>query len=168
MVSRRPCLSTAPAFMMVHPLLLLALAPLAWGQTFQRLGACPDLGCILPPDQYVSGVSTPTVLTPPRSDFLPGQYFDVRVEVHAPVNGSQATGKTQPDTRFSLAISKVGGSTQQAAAYFGVNEPRLETWNFTWYEGGIAICLSSLECALIGSRSLCAKGQDALQSQCCQ
>jgi hypothetical protein len=22
-------------------------------QTFQRLGGCPDLGCIFPPDQYV-------------------------------------------------------------------------------------------------------------------
>lgn len=23
-------------------------------QTFQRLGGCPDLGCVFPPDQYVA------------------------------------------------------------------------------------------------------------------
>lgn len=27
------------------------LLPSTQGQTFQRLGSCPDLGCILPPDQ---------------------------------------------------------------------------------------------------------------------
>jgi hypothetical protein len=35
---------------------LLAAASLvaqSYGQTFQRLGACPKLGCIFPPDQYV-------------------------------------------------------------------------------------------------------------------
>jgi hypothetical protein len=35
-------------------------------QTFQRLGACPSLGCVFPPNQ---------------SDFLPGQWFDIRLEV---------------------------------------------------------------------------------------
>jgi len=44
-------------------------------QTFKRLGGCPKLGCIFPPDQ---------------ADFLPGAYFDVRLEVHAPVNGTEA------------------------------------------------------------------------------
>lgn len=48
-------------------------------QTFQRLGTCPTLGCILPPD---------------AQDFLAGQYFDIRLEVHAPVNGSEATDGT--------------------------------------------------------------------------
>ena len=28
-------------------------------------------------------------LTRGRADFLAGQYFDIRVEVHAPVNGSE-------------------------------------------------------------------------------
>lgn len=45
-------------------------------QTFQRLGTCPKLGCIFPPD---------------RAEFLPGVHFDVRVEVHAPVNGSEVS-----------------------------------------------------------------------------
>lgn len=51
------------------------LASAVSAQTFRRLGTCPTLGCILPPDQQ---------------DFLAGQYFDIRLEVHAPVNGSGA------------------------------------------------------------------------------
>lgn len=47
----------------------------ATAQTFKRLGACPKLGCVFPPDQ---------------ADFLPGALFDIRLEVHAPVNGSEA------------------------------------------------------------------------------
>lgn len=49
------------------------------GQTFQRLGTCPTLGCIIPPD---------------AQDFLAGQYFDIRIEIHAPVNGSEVTDGT--------------------------------------------------------------------------
>ena len=93
-------------------------------QTFQRLGTCPTLGCILPPDQ---------------SEFLSGQYFDLRVEVHAPVNGSETIeGYSEPDTNFTLNVrSETGGDgvqAQSAAAFFSVEEPELETWNFTWYE----------------------------------
>lgn len=53
---------------------VVAVASLASAQTFQRLGGCPTLGCLLPPDQ---------------TDFLAGAYFDIRVEIHAPVNGSE-------------------------------------------------------------------------------
>ena len=87
-------------------------------QTFQRLGTCPSLGCILPPDQQ---------------DFLAGQFFDIRLEVHAPINGTEATdGK--PDENFTFTISKVGGAAQSASDFFGVDEPQLETWDFSWYE----------------------------------
>lgn len=55
------------------------LVSLVSAQTFQRLGGCPDLGCVFPPDQ---------------TDFLAGQYFDIRVEVHAPVNGSEGESKS--------------------------------------------------------------------------
>lgn len=74
--------------------------------------------------------------SPNRSDFLAGQYFDIRLEVHAPVNGSEANGGV-PDPNFSFKIEKVvaGGQGQNATAYFGVKEPALETWNFTWFEG---------------------------------
>lgn len=38
----------------VAGLALVLVARSAVAQTFQRLGGCPDLGCIFPPDQYVS------------------------------------------------------------------------------------------------------------------
>lgn len=86
------------------------------GQTFQRLGTCPTLGCILPPDQQ---------------DFLAGQFFDIRLEVHAPLNGTEATdGK--PDENFTFTIGKVGEDAVAATEFFGIEEPELETWDFSW------------------------------------
>ncbi|EXJ91971.1 hypothetical protein A1O3_00521 [Capronia epimyces CBS 606.96] len=111
--------------MRTHPGLKATLAIAAFcaqcaAQTYQRLGGCPTLGCILPPDQV---------------DFLPGQYFDIRVEVHAPLNGSEVIpGYTTPDTNFTLTIEKEGQAAKPAAAFFNIPEPTLETWNFTWYE----------------------------------
>ncbi|KAL5353804.1 hypothetical protein ACLOAV_001846 [Pseudogymnoascus australis] len=93
-------------------------ASLVSAQSFQRLGACPDLGCVFPPDQ---------------ADFLAGQYFDIRVEVHAPVNGSEANGGI-PDKRFSLAIQKAGGTSQPVSKFFDITEPAIEEWKFKWYE----------------------------------
>ena len=69
----------------------------------------------------------------PRTDFLAGQYFDIRLEVHAPVNGSEANGG-KPDTKFKLEIAKEGKAAVDVAKYFKVKEPQLETWNFTWFE----------------------------------
>ena len=94
---------------------VLAFSLFTNAQTFQRLGTCPAFGCILPPDQQ---------------DFLAGQFFDVRLEVHAPVNGSEATDGV-PDEDFTFTIGKVGGTAQPAAEFFGVDEPALETWDFT-------------------------------------
>lgn len=68
-----------------------------------------------------------------RTDFLAGQFFDIRLEVHAPVNGSEANGGI-PDSNFTLTVSK-DGDTRNAAAFFGMSEPSVERWNFTWYEG---------------------------------
>ncbi|KAI9668341.1 MAG: hypothetical protein M1829_005545 [Trizodia sp. TS-e1964] len=90
----------------------------ARAQTFQRLGACPTLGCVFPPDQV---------------DFLAGQYFDIRLEVHAPVNGTEANGGV-PDPNFTFTIGKKGSAAQNATIFFKTTEPKLETWNFTWYE----------------------------------
>ncbi|KAL9101948.1 MAG: hypothetical protein Q9163_002836 [Psora crenata] len=67
-----------------------------------------------------------------RADFLAGQYFDIRLEVHAPINGSEANGG-KPDPNFTFTIAKKG-SPQNASVYFNVPEPQLERWNFTWYE----------------------------------
>ena len=68
-----------------------------------------------------------------RVDFLAGQFFDIRLEVHAPVNGSEANGGI-PDPNFAFSITR-DGKTQPATEYFGLSEPALERWNFTWYEG---------------------------------
>jgi len=73
------------------------------------------------------------VFPPDQSDFLAGQYFDIRLEVHAPVNGSEANGGV-PDENFTFAISKNGGASQSGAAYFKLAEPQLEKWDFSWYE----------------------------------
>jgi hypothetical protein len=99
--------------------LLGAYLSVVSAQTFQRLGACPDLGCVFPPDQ---------------ADFLPGQFFDLRVEVHAPVNGSEAFNNGVPDKDFSVTVTKKGAASQKVTDFFGVEEPELETWKFSWYE----------------------------------
>ncbi|TWU77589.1 hypothetical protein ED733_007783 [Metarhizium rileyi] len=88
-------------------------------QTYQRLGTCPTLGCLLPPDQ---------------SDFLPGQLFDLRVEVHAPVNGSEAAHDGKPDEEFRVTIAKDGREAKDITEFFGVKEPKMEKWTFKWYE----------------------------------
>jgi hypothetical protein len=77
------------------------------------------LGCILPPDQ---------------TDFLPGQYFDLRVEVHAPVDGSEAFSDGKPDEKFTVTIDKKGSGAKSFAEYFKLEEPKLEKWSFSWYE----------------------------------
>ena len=100
-------------------LVAVASLPAVSAQTFQRLGTCPTLGCLLPPDQ---------------SDFLPGQLFDFRAEVHAPINGSEAAYGGQADTRFNVTIAKQGGAAQSFAKHFLVPEPELEIWQFQWYE----------------------------------
>ncbi|KAI1832631.1 hypothetical protein DTO006G1_1671 [Penicillium roqueforti] len=103
---------------------LACFVSFAAAQTFQRLGGCPDLGCIFPPDQV---------------DFLAGQYFDIRLEVHSPVNGSEARVGS-PDENFTFTIAKKGNGKEKgksavtAAKYFKIDEPQLEKWNFTWYE----------------------------------
>jgi hypothetical protein len=98
---------------------LAALLSAVSAQTFQRLGTCPTLGCVLPPDQ---------------SDFLPGQLFDFRVEVHAPVNGSEAAHNGKPDEKFKVTIAKGNGKAKDFADVFGVKEPALEKWTFNWFE----------------------------------
>jgi hypothetical protein len=69
-----------------------------------------------------------------RADFLPGQYFDIRLEVHSPVNGSEARAG-EPDPNFTFTIAKKGKKPVSATKYFDIKEPELERWNFTWYEG---------------------------------
>jgi hypothetical protein len=136
--------------MAVIGLLLIAvlaiLAPVAQSQTFQRLGACPTLGCVFPPDLLASGFRIPTrlvsILTSSRlrTDFLAGQFFDIRLEVHAPVNGSEANGG-KADPNFTFTVARKGIAAKSASAFFNAPEPKLEIWNFTWNEG-MRICAS--------------------------
>lgn len=93
------------------------LASSVSAQTFQRLGGCPTLGCVFPPDQQ---------------DFLAGQYFDIRLEVHAPVNGSEAYANGVPDENFSLTIGKVDEEALDVTEFFAVEDPEVEKWDFTW------------------------------------
>ncbi|KAI9040700.1 alkaline phosphatase [Aspergillus affinis] len=97
---------------------LALFASYAVAQTYQRLGGCPSLGCVFPPDQ---------------ADFLPGQHFDIRLEVHSPVNGSEAR-KGEPDPNFKFTIAKKGHKAVPVDEYFDIDEAKLERWNFTWYE----------------------------------
>lgn len=85
-------------------------------QTFQRLGGCPKLGCVFPPD---------------HTDFLSGQFFDIRVEVHAPVNGSEAAHGGVADEKFTFCIQHGKGECQSAAKFFSIKEPTLEKWTFS-------------------------------------
>ncbi|KAG6817664.1 hypothetical protein H0H87_005421 [Tephrocybe sp. NHM501043] len=98
----------------------LFLANAVSAQYYKRLGACPKLGCVFPPDQ---------------TDFLVGQYFDVRLEVHAPVNGSEArsTNPGVPDEQFTFCIQSEHGQCKDASAFFG-QEPALEKWSFSYFE----------------------------------
>ncbi|RDB25842.1 Alkaline phosphatase H [Hypsizygus marmoreus] len=88
-------------------------------QTFKRLGGCPKLGCLFPPDQ---------------TDFLAGQFFDIRLEVHAPINGSEVFNGGVPDEKFTLCIQSGKGPCQSATKFFSVKEPALEKWTFSYYE----------------------------------
>jgi len=88
-------------------------------QTFQRLGTCPTLGCVIPPDQQ---------------DFLPGQEFDIRFEVHAPKNGTETFNNGVPDEKFTATIAKEGGRPKSISEFFKLKEPPVEKWTFSWYE----------------------------------
>ncbi|CAP73496.1 uncharacterized protein PODANS_2_8640 [Podospora anserina S mat+] len=99
---------------------LAATASVASAQTYRRFGTCPSLGCVIPPDQQ---------------DFLPGQEFDIRFEVHAPKNGSEAFNNGVPDEKFTATISKDGGRPRSIADFFKIrSEPSLEKWTFSWFE----------------------------------
>ncbi|KAL2022424.1 hypothetical protein VTK56DRAFT_5491 [Thermocarpiscus australiensis] len=98
---------------------LAALLSGVSAQTFRRLGTCPTLGCVIPPDQQ---------------DFLPGQEFDIRFEIHAPKNGSEAFNNGVPDEKFTATIAKDGGKPRSIADFFKLKEPKLEKWTFSWYE----------------------------------
>ncbi|GAA5978887.1 hypothetical protein JCM11641_003603 [Rhodosporidiobolus odoratus] len=89
-------------------------------QTYRRAAACPSLGCLYPPDQ---------------TEFIAGQVFDIRVEVHAPLNGSQAFNNGVPYDDFALYIrGKDAGEMQEISHFYGIEDPARSTYNFTYFE----------------------------------
>jgi len=78
------------------------------------------VGCVFPPDQ---------------TDFLAGQFFDIRLEVHAPINGSEASHGGVPDTNFTLTIQKDCRDEKPVTSFFNVTEAPIEKWTFNYYEG---------------------------------
>ena len=55
------------------------------------------------------------------------------MEVHAPVNGSESKNNGIPDQAFTFTIAKNGGQAVDAATYFKVPEPKIESWKFSYY-----------------------------------
>ena len=50
--------------------------------------------------------------------------FDIRVEVQAPVNGSEAYNNGVPSEDFSVTIAGHGGQASSVAQFFGIQEPQ--------------------------------------------
>ncbi|KAF9585812.1 hypothetical protein BGW38_000634 [Lunasporangiospora selenospora] len=92
---------------------------------FKRLGACPTLGCVFPPD---------------NAEFLAGAHFDVRVEVHA-------EDSDKPNPKYSLSIEKLKGSGHKNtngnkavdfSKFTKVKANAQETWDFNYYKDAAA------------------------------
>ncbi|KAG0034412.1 hypothetical protein BGZ82_005748 [Podila clonocystis] len=96
---------------------------------FKRLGACPDLGCVFPPDS---------------AEFLAGSFFDVRVEVHA-------ENDAKPNTNYSLTIQKISKSHDARDNTHGnkakvvdfskfskVKPSAQESWDFNYFKDAAA------------------------------
>ncbi|KAF9430632.1 hypothetical protein BGZ94_005440 [Podila epigama] len=98
---------------------------------FKRLGACPDLGCVFPPDS---------------AEFVAGSFFDVRVEIHA-------ENDAKPNKDYKLTIQKIsnsvhdhrsntsGGKKPKAIDFtkFSKVKPQAqESWDFTYFKDAAA------------------------------
>ncbi|KAI9311773.1 alkaline-phosphatase-like protein [Dichotomocladium elegans] len=90
------------------------------GQYF-RLGACPDPhACILPPDM---------------SQFLPGAYFDLRVELHDYDKEAANAKDSAPPVffdNFKTQVRRNHGPWKDIDHFFGAETPALENWHYNW------------------------------------
>jgi hypothetical protein len=112
--------------MLAYQLLVAAtLALPALSQTFRRTAACPELGCLFPPSQtdFIAGRESCCWLA---SDWLtwPVETFDIRVEVQAPVNGSEAYNGGIPSPDFTLTIGGEGAAQVDVLQFFGIADPK--------------------------------------------
>lgn len=57
---------------------------------------------------------------------MAGQYFDIRLEVHAPKNGSEAIGLS-PDENFTFSIAKGDGEAKPVTDFLALMTPSLRT-----------------------------------------
>lgn len=66
------------------------------------------------------------------SSFVPGAYFDIRVELHAYGKDSSAPTPS-PYTNFTTTIRKNNGKWHDINDYFKLKKkPALENWKFNW------------------------------------
>lgn len=121
-------------------LVAAALAGSASAQTFRRTAACPNLGCIFPPVRSVTRLSCSdpgahaSCRQQDQSAFIAGQVFDLRVEVQAPANGTMPFNNGKPYDSFTLSIGKKGQELKDVTKAFSVVDPKLSSYNFTYYE----------------------------------
>ncbi|KAK1235233.1 hypothetical protein PQX77_001539, partial [Marasmius sp. AFHP31] len=70
-----------------------------------------------------------------QTQFYPGQLFDIRLEVHAPVNGSEAFNSGVADEQFTFCIQKGDEECADVDDFFSVEDsPALEKWSFNYFE----------------------------------
>ncbi len=114
----------------------------SFAQTFRRTAACPKLGCIFPPvscdtlrfvpDTRATGSNrlyrwSWVILFIQRTAVIIFEFvetFDIRIEVQAPFNGTEAYASGTPSPDFSLTINGEGGSPVEIAQFFGISDPK--------------------------------------------
>lgn len=89
---------------------LSSLSSFTKAEQYRRLGACPTLGCVFPPDQ---------------AEFLAGARFDIRLEIHAPINGSEAFADGKPDENFTFKIKNDKGYEADVTDFFEIKPGEL-------------------------------------------
>lgn len=107
---------------------------------YPRLGACPDPhACIFPPDVYVftlyilfhlQNIYSNFIYS---STFLPGAYFDLRVELHA-YDKDTSKPTPAPYTEFKTVIRKDRGNWVDINKFFKTSQPEIENWTFNWVD----------------------------------
>jgi hypothetical protein len=84
-----------------------------------------------------SSVSTDVAAHPPsflqdQTEFIAGQVFDIRIESHAPTNGTQAYKDGVVADDFALYLRGKGASElKEISQFYSIEQPAVEAYNFT-------------------------------------
>lgn len=139
--------------MVALPILAVAiLAGSTAAQTYRRAAACPNLGCIYPPVRLLQSLPLSSIawmkLTENRIKWISSldvrlvhillchvtgwwanypETFDIRVEVQAPVNGSEAYNGGTPSPDFSVVIAGEGAEPVDITQFFQLEDPKGES-----------------------------------------